>query len=231
MGERSRRALLASTIAIGSSLVGCVQSSPSGADSSPTESPTPLPPHERVTAGGSVVTRATADNPLRVEYRLTNRGRRAVTVQSGNKQPFVFVDRLTGPAGDVVLVPVDVDDVSSDVASSPTEGCWRFRTPNGADARLGGAMDIDWTTIDPGETYAVRHDVYYEGDEETCFSPGGYSATTTVSFGGTGEEGSLANIEHALLLETDEEPRLDVGELVPCESYEDCYRRASTTEG
>lgn len=115
---------------------------------------------------------------------------------------------MTGETVDLVLVPAEDPGAGvtyPDLASSPVDGCWRFVDTEGNTPTRAPVSTHLAATLAPGETYAIRHEVYHDGDSETCFpgdpyrtsaavvfvAPGGrsepFAFTYTLSVGGDGE--------------------------------------------
>ncbi len=226
MPRPSRRHLLQAVTATALGFPGCLSMTDSTQPSPATDSPLAI--RDQLTVDGAVVARATSQHPLRIRYTITNEGSETLTLQSRNKAPLLWIRRLTGDAGAVVLVPPDSSEVFADaLASSPIDGCWRFVTRSGDDAVIGVQTDTGEATIEPGGTYSVDHHAYYDG-RDACFPPGTYSQTTTLDFGGVQSDGPLLNVHHAVRIASDGTPSVEVGQLEPCDSHRDCKATTST---
>lgn len=135
----------------------------------------------RVTVETAIVTQPSGERHPTVEFTFTNEGDEEVTVSSGSKKPFVLFPRLEGPTGEVVLIPGGWR-FRSDVADSRTDGCWRFVTDEGDDAKIETTDDIDRITLGPGQYHLASHRIYYAGPDEHCFPDGDYTSTHVVEF-------------------------------------------------
>lgn len=227
MERHSRRQVLSGLTATAIGATGCIARAPT--QQRPAGQGEPRSPPKQLSVEGSVVSQATQDSPLTIRYTLRNEGEDQLTVHSQNKQPFLWVTRLHGEAGNAVLLPPNSDEVwAKSLASTPTNGCWRFVTPAGEDAVVGVETDTGSASIEPGDSYAVTHHVYYEGDEG-CFPAGSYSRTTRLGFGGVHDEGPLANVRHTLTFGADGNVDLQVDEPVPCDSPRDCHEAKEAT--
>lgn len=220
MQSPSRRQFLAVVPTTTLGIAGCL-STPDSGQPSPTPAST-LSPSERLSIDGAVVSRATSQRPLRIRYTITNEGPETLTLQSQNKKPLLWIRRLSGDAGSVVLLPPDSSEVFADaLASTPTGGCWRFVTQSGDDAAIGVQTDTGEVAIAPGETYSVDHHAYYDG-RDACFPPDAYTQTTTLDFGGVQSDGPFVNVQHALTIASDGTPSVEVDQPEPCDSHRDC---------
>jgi len=252
MSSPSRREVLATIAATG--LAGCLSpASGSGPDSADrttsaesTDSATPDSRTDRIAVEADVVAPATDEHPTRTEYRVRNNVDSTLAVQSYEVKPFTMLDRFVGASGAAVFVPLPLRSgnvFSDNVASTQVDECWRFVTASGDEAALGSTLVIEQATIEPGDTYTVRHSIYYErssgqpaqdGDRPPCFPPGEYRTTTRLSFWEQRADGDRAakqyrNVNHALVINSDGSPRIDIRSVEPCDSPEDCYQEAGYT--
>ena len=226
MPRPSRRHLLQALTATAVGVTGCLSSAGQDQPSPTTEST--LPPSDRLSIDGAVVARATSQHPLRIRYTITNENSETITLQSRNKAPLLWIRRLTGDVGSIVLLPPDSNEVYADtLASTQTDGCWRFVTPSGDDAVIGVQTDTGEATIEPGGTYAVDHYAYSDG-RDACFPLGTYSQTTTLDFGGVASDGPFVNVRHALTVAPDGTPSVEVTQPEPCASHRDCHAPTGT---
>lgn len=163
-----RRRLLATVATSSVTLAGCPSTAEFGAP--------------RVSAAGKVLQQPTSDRPPAVRFSITNDSDDAITVSANTKKPFVDFPRLTGPTGDLVLLPAVSDRLSAELASTRTDGCWRFVDPNGDDARIVYQSVEDRLDLEPDITEYVTHEVRYDGPSGECFPDGDYTADHTVEF-------------------------------------------------
>lgn len=163
-----RRRLLAIAATATTPLAGC--------SSSHGETP------PRISTDSEIRKQPTDDHPAAISFSLTNETDDPITVSANRLEPFVYVPRLTGAGGFIVLKPVTDYDIWWDVAPSPTNGCWRFVD------RDGHEMDVDFNTglhrltLQPGRTHRVTHQLYYQSETSACFPDGHYNADHTVRF-------------------------------------------------
>jgi hypothetical protein len=129
----------------------------------------------------AVVSQPTADRAPTVEFTLTNEGGGEIIASANSNEPFVIVPRLDGTDASVVLLP-SVRKVTSDVAESRTDGCWRFVTPDGDDAKFVYEDDVDRLSLGSGLSHTVQHRLFYDGDENDCFPDGNYTTVHRVRF-------------------------------------------------
>lgn len=135
----------------------------------------------RVTVETAIVTQPSGERHPTVEFTFANEGDEEITVSSESKKPFVLFPRLAGSTGGVVLIPGGWR-ISSDVADSRIDGCWRFVTDEGDDPKIETTDDIDRITLGPGQYHLVSHRVYYDGPDDHCFPDGDYTSTHVVEF-------------------------------------------------
>ena len=129
----------------------------------------------------AILNQPSDERPPTVEFTFTNEGDEEVLVSSSNKKPFVLFPTLEGSTGDVVLIPGSFR-VTSDVADSRTDGCWRFVTDEGDDAKVVVTDDVDRLTLGAGHFHLVSHRVYDAGPDDRCFPDGDYSSRHAVEF-------------------------------------------------
>jgi hypothetical protein len=173
----SRRQLLATAATLLPAISGCTAVTQT--DSPETDGDTKTD----ITTNSEIISQATEASPAVISFRFTNDSGDIITVVANASAPFTYFPRLSGSKGEIVVVPVrDDSKFSATVASSQIQDCWRFREPNGEEAALWVEDSIDPLTMDPGQTYSVRHRLYFDGEMDGCFPDGHYSTVQTVSF-------------------------------------------------
>lgn len=238
MSRLSRRAVLGAGAVLVESLAGC-SSSPSVEYVSPGESeafdttPADVPPAEWVSAGASVSSEATPNHPLRLELTLTNEASRPLAVSDTRTYgPLVYFPSLTGRTGSAVLVPRDNDRVFTDGEPTWTGECWRFVTSTGDPVHIGVMSGRGPVAVDPDETAAVRHDVYFRGDTEECFPAGNYRGAHVLDLTGANsmEKGPYVLLQYVLSIGTDGPPSITVRGPEQCDSIRSCNRERNRFE-
>lgn len=149
--------------------------------------------------GASVVSQATAEQPAILELALRNDGDEAVPVNAGGEggSPMEY---LPAPETGLVVFPVDPEHVflyDSSLPTSRTRGCWRV--PDDAAVaveNLGFPV-----TLAPGERYAIRHRLYWDGPDGTCFTAGTYGLTAKLVLAEQMEHGPSFDLEYALAVD------------------------------
>lgn len=164
----NRRRLLATMATSAVAFAGCTSSS--GEDT-------------RVVSTDSGIHEQPTDyHPPEIRFSLTNESDDPITVSANNKEPFVYFTRITGDSGPIVLLPLSSNEVWADVASTRTNGCWRFVDADGNKTVIGAQTDIDQLTLQPGRTHHVAQRLFYEGEASDCFPDGDYTAEHTLEF-------------------------------------------------
>ena len=164
----NRRQLLATVATSTSVLAGC--SSTTGDETT------------RIATDSEVREHPSADRPPVVSFALTNVSDEPITVSANEMKPFVYFPRLTGESGALVLIPGNDPHVYADVASTPTDGCWRFADDEGEETYVVTNSIADRITLEPDQVHRVNQQLYYEGEEDDCFQDGDYSSEHTVEF-------------------------------------------------
>lgn len=186
--------------------------------------PADVPPAEWVSAGASVASAATDDHPLRLELTLTNETAGTLALRDDSNRPLVYFPEFEGPSGTAVLVPRENERVRSNATSHPTEGCWRFVTPESDPAHVGIMSGLGPVAVDPGATLSVEHDVYYRGDPPECFPSGEYKGATVVDLSGTtgNDDGPFVVLKYALGFRSAGPPTVTVGDPEECDAIRPC---------
>lgn len=196
MSPRDRRRFLRASAAAAALLAGCTGTDGGTETTDPATEQTSTattaaettvePDPSAIGASAAVVSQASADSPPVAELELTNRSDRPVPVTPTGEGglPMEYLGPLYGDGENdcrVIFFPTAPDHVSVRGGSLPDErrdGCWRFPRAEGDDyvgvvvENLG--FDV---TVDPGETYARRHRIYYDG-ADACYPASTYEATT-----------------------------------------------------
>lgn len=120
--------------------------------------------------------------PPVIEFSLTNESDDSFRVSANGKKPFVTFPRLTAESGSIVLLPTTDSRVHWDVATTRTNGCWRFVDADGNETHFVDNDIAVSVSLEPGQTHRVTHQLYYDGDESDCFPDGDYTADHTVEF-------------------------------------------------
>jgi hypothetical protein len=148
----------------------------------------------------SIIAQPSDQQPAELRLLLENDGGETITVEPFSAgRPLENVGPVVGERGDGVLFPRNTDTFSiagGEVPDSPTNGCWRFEP--------GETGTIEWTMaeyrtkIEPGETYAVEHGVYYDGPEDACFPVGAYWTENRLELTPRNEESRVVEFEYVL---------------------------------
>jgi len=134
-----------------------------------------------ISLSSRVTNQATETEPPTIELQLQNESSRTLILSSNDRKPLTVFPRLKGSTGSVVALPKNVTGVDADVSSSPDAGCWRFVTPDGETPEIDIAMRESSVRLSAGDTFGVRHRLYYEGDGERCFPDGEYTNSQAVT--------------------------------------------------
>lgn len=166
----NRRRLLATVATSAVAFAGCTSSS--GEDT------------RVVSTDSEIRKQPTADHPPEIKFSLTNESDDPITVSANASKPFVSFSRfrLTGDTGSLVLFPVSDLHHHADVASTRTNGCWRFVDTDGNETYIVANSVEDRLTLGPGLTHHVTQRLYYEGEENDCFPDDNYTADHTLEF-------------------------------------------------
>lgn len=203
MFPSTRREVLQHGVVAGSlAFAGCVQTLRNGDSLSP-EITTTTEESGVLEHTASIITQPSDMQPAKLRLVLKNDGDETITVDPFSAgRPLEDVGPVVGKQGDGVLLPRNTDTFSiagGEVPDSPTNGCWRFEP--------GETGTIEWTMyeyraeIEPGETYAVEHGVYYDGPEDVCFPPGTYRTENRLEF--IPRDGESRVVEFEYVLEVD----------------------------
>lgn len=136
----------------------------------------------RISIDSEIRKQPTDDQPAAVSVSLTNETDDPITVSANRMEPFVYVPRLAGPGGFIVLNPVTEYDTMWRVAPNPSNGCWRFVDRDGYVMDVEYNTGLDRLTLQPGRTHRVTHELYYQSETSACLPDGGYDADHTVRF-------------------------------------------------
>lgn len=152
----------------------------------------------------SIITQPSEQQPAGFRLMLKHNGDETITVEPFSAgRPLENVGPVVGERGEGVLLPRNTDTFSiagGNIPDSPTNGCWRFEP-----AETG---TIEWTMygyrtkIEPGEKYAVEHDVYYDGPDEVCFPPGTYRTENRLKLTPGDGESRVVEVEYVLEVDT-----------------------------
>lgn len=139
-------------------------------------------------ATARVVHQPTDDHPPTIELALENTGDSTWPVRPADHNGYPMEGVLAWPSDDpyFVWIPRESEHVSlSERPESRRDGCWRL--PEGAEPAV---ADIrQHRTIDPGESFAVTHHVFFHGSPDGCFSAGEHAVDASFAVAETGEEG------------------------------------------
>jgi hypothetical protein len=197
-----RREVLQHGVVAGSlAFSGCIQTLRNGDSLSPETTTTEKLGALKHTA--SIIAQPSDQQPAKLRLVLKNEGDETITVDPlATGHPLEDAGPLVGERGDGVLLPRNTDTISiagGEVPDSPTNGCWRFEP--------GETGTIEWTMyeyrtkIEPGETYAVKHGVYYDGPEDACFPAGAYRTENRLEL--TPRDGESRVVEFEYVLKVD----------------------------
>lgn len=164
----NRRHLLATIATSTAAFAGCITGS--GDNTS------------RISTNSEIRKQPTDDHPPEIVFSLTNESDEPITVSANNEKPFVNFSRLTGKSGTLVLLPITDTHISAAVASTRTNGCWRFVDADGNETHIVHDSIADQLTLQPGLTHHVTHKLFLEGEESGCFSDGDYTTDHTMEF-------------------------------------------------
>lgn len=120
--------------------------------------------------------------PPVIEFSLTNESDDPFRISANGKKPFVNFPRLTAESSSLVLLPTTDPHLHWDVATTRTNGCWRFVDADGNETHVVYNDIADSVSLEPGQTHRVTHQLYYDGDDSDCFPDGDYTADHTVEF-------------------------------------------------
>lgn len=140
----------------------------------------------RVSTGGEVRKQPIDDHPPEIQFSLTNESDDSITVSANNEKPFVNFPRLTVDSGSLVLLPTTDPHIHADVASTQTDGCWRFVDADGNEIYVYHDDIDDRLTLKSGGTHRVIHRLFYDGEGSDCFPEGDYTADHTIEFDDAG---------------------------------------------
>ena len=202
MDPSTRREVLQHGVVVGSlAFAGCIQTLRNGDSLSPEITTTDKSGVLEHTA--SIIAQPSDQQPAELRLVLKNEGDETITVEPFSAgRPLENVGPAVGEQGEGVLLPRNTDTISiagGEVPGSPTNGCWRFEP--------GETGTIEWTMadyqakIEPGNTYAVEHGVYYDGPEDVCFPAGTYRTENHLEL--IPRDGESRVIEFEYVLEVD----------------------------
>jgi len=153
-----------------------------------------------VFSASASVDQPTADRPPTVELSLTNTGERAWPVHGADHDGYPMEGVLAWPDSrpPFVWIPPESEHVNlGEHSDSRREGCWRL--PESAEPAV---ADIRTSrTIEPGETFTVTHDVFFDGPPDACFPPGEYEVEASFAVAETNEDGPEFGVTYRLTID------------------------------
>lgn len=198
MKYRSRRGVLGAAVSLAAATAGCQSVLPGGGTDDPEFDPTVL------SASAAVVHQPTTDRPPTIELALENTGDSAWPVRPVDHNGYPMEGVLAWPDGQpyFVWIPPESDHVSlPEHPESRRDGCWRV--PEDAEPAV---ADIrQHRTIDPGESFAVTHHVFFHGSPDGCFSPGEYEIDASFAAAETEADGPEFGVTYRLTVDEDGE--------------------------